>query len=676
MTSCRKRKTRCSGGATCELCIEHQVVCTYDEEPPPRNSTSSAVRRSVDEGHPHTPRLAELEKLEPRDTPTYTPRAEPVAVESGQPSRRPSLEPEATFDHGLHVGPTSGVAFLYRWQEDAGSTSEPTPNGELVPLTTYGDMSLPRVAKAQLPDAVEGKALMLVFLASVLCTEANVDSEHYFRFSMPTFRFFHQQTIERWMQNLIDRKPLEPIQAASVMVVWAHALMYSEKAPTAAYRISDRSVSYLQQVKALMNNEGGPAQVSSVEARLATCLVLLTISSFNECRFLFGLTHTLVITLGLHRKTPKQYKMSPLESQRRKRVFWAFYSIDGYLSVMLGQPRLLRDEDVDQEYPENIDDLVLDTATDLKQCPHHGSIEAALLHARLARLFAKANDILYPVEALSTVEIIQRSQRMVDALDNLERSFPPYLQPRISACLGTQTWDRQNSVLGLAMAHARILATRRTTLLTTSSDSLRVEDRQRHQTCLHACINAICAMIDRVHPMIQHKKLLWGFWLTQYVTTCAISTFLVFKMQSARGTVTYENPAINLHDYYERAEEIQKHLALIAPEGSQSKRHHQLLEKLQQRANRAHLKIRTTQQQNHQNARDVLPPIMASTDELLYSGADTYDALPPASTFDSGELTPNMFDYAFLDASSWQFLDQLGSVESDFNSDLWSYAPP
>ena len=509
-------------------------------------------------------------------------------------------------------------------------------------------MFLPQVSKAQLPDMTEAAALI----------------DHYFRFAMPTFRFLHQPTISRWMHTLIDRKPLEAIQAASVLIVLSHALMYSERAPTTSYRISDRSISYLQQAKALFSNEAGPAQVASVEARLATCLVLLSICHVNECRFLFGTTHTLVITLGLHRKTPKQFKMSPLESQRRKRVFWSFYAIDGYISVMLGQPRLLRDEDVDQEYPENIDDTVLDTATDVALCPHHGSMEASVFHAKLARLFARSNDLLYPIGHLSTVDIIQRSHGMVEMLNELERELPPYLQPRAAASLGTQTWDRQNSVLGLAIAHARILATRRSILLDITSTSLSPEDHEKYQTCLRTCLEAICAMIDRVHPMMLKQRLLWGFWLTLYSTTCAISTLLVYKMQQSR-TITPDDLEFDMNEYYQKAEEVQVHLAGIAPEASQAKRHHQLLGRLKQRANRA--QSRTASRPRPGTNVDVEFPCATRADDETSNDVDHTMVAPSAISND--QLTPNEFDFAFMDDTPWQFLDQLNSLD---NSDLWS----
>lgn len=47
---------------------------------------------------------------------------------------------------------------------------------------------------------------------------------------------------------------------------------------------------------------------------------------------------------------------SSLELELRKRIFWSVYTLDKYLSIMFGRPRLLHDEDIDQELPDEIND--------------------------------------------------------------------------------------------------------------------------------------------------------------------------------------------------------------------------------------------------------------------------------------------------------------------------------
>ena len=45
-----------------------------------------------------------------------------------------------------------------------------------------------------------------------------------------------------------------------------------------------------------------------------------------------------------------------LEFELRKRIFWSVYTLDKYLSIMFGRPRLLHDEDIDQQFPDEMND--------------------------------------------------------------------------------------------------------------------------------------------------------------------------------------------------------------------------------------------------------------------------------------------------------------------------------
>jgi hypothetical protein len=67
----------------------------------------------------------------------------------------------------------------------------------------------------------------------------------------------------------------------------------------------------------------------------------------------------IVTALGLHRKWPAKRSnngCSYLELELRKRIFWSVYTLDKYLSIMFGRPRLLHDEDIDQALPDEMND--------------------------------------------------------------------------------------------------------------------------------------------------------------------------------------------------------------------------------------------------------------------------------------------------------------------------------
>jgi hypothetical protein len=70
----------------------------------------------------------------------------------------------------------------------------------------------------------------------------------------------------------------------------------------------------------------------------------------------------MVLALGIHRKKFSQSfggSSSLVEVEMRKRVFWSAYTLDKYLSIILGRPRVFRDEDIDQHFPERLNDADL-----------------------------------------------------------------------------------------------------------------------------------------------------------------------------------------------------------------------------------------------------------------------------------------------------------------------------
>ena len=101
----------------------------------------------------------------------------------------------------------------------------------------------------------------------------------------------------------------------------------------------------------LLNAETGPVRVESVQARLAQCIHLLASSRINQAWYVFGTATQMISALGLHRKRHTGSAATSPEdagSDCRKQVFWSAYTLDRYLSVILGRPRIFRDEDVDQ----------------------------------------------------------------------------------------------------------------------------------------------------------------------------------------------------------------------------------------------------------------------------------------------------------------------------------------
>jgi hypothetical protein len=109
----------------------------------------------------------------------------------------------------------------------------------------------------------------------------------------------------------------------------------------------------------MLSIETGPPTLETIQARLGLCLFLLSSSRANQCWYIFGTTIQLVTALGLHRRRPCKASKGGttyIEQELRKRVFWSAYTLDKYLSVIFGRPRLLDDEDIDQDLPDEVND--------------------------------------------------------------------------------------------------------------------------------------------------------------------------------------------------------------------------------------------------------------------------------------------------------------------------------
>ncbi|KAG9781159.1 hypothetical protein KCU88_g3547, partial [Aureobasidium melanogenum] len=537
---------------------------------------------------------------------------------AGSQTQRPGLQTMSqqqellTFAGGQHIGPTAGVSFLYHaWNRGEGNEGEAVP---AAPLTCYGDMPQPVIRHDQpLP----------------IREEADVLLERYFRFATPTYRFLHQPSIERWMSQLLSGAHLSMAEAACALLVCAQSLLYAADGDRHKAGVDDeedlvRSRFYFDKAKSLLNQEPGPATVVSVQARLAMCLYLLSTFRINECRFTFSLACTILTSIGLHRQSSATHKLDLVTLESRKRTFWCAYVLDDYLSVMLGRPRILRDEDIDQLYPRNIDDQDLLSAEAPEELPQHGNLEAFIAHADLAKLMARNSDLLYPLQPLSESQVFERTDQMLEAVYNWRERLPDFLKPREKTLAGRRNFERQNTVLKLAYAHLRILVTRRCLLMDFSRlgrNTASIEDERAHRA-IRECADAIRAVLSTIYELSQRGSLFSAFWFTPYVALVALSTFYVFMIQNSRSSIP---PGLfpDIDEWFDKAKLCQAQLAAMSPEGSQMRRHYNLLDRLRQRAEKDAVRV---QRAGH-SLSNMLPPPAAGFQEQAPAAAATFSQL-------------------------------------------------
>lgn len=109
---------------------------------------------------------------------------------------------------------------------------------------------------------------------------------------------------------------------------------------------------------------------------------------------------------GLHRSfsnaVVENYKtsghLSTIESEVRKRVFWAIFKIDVVVSSFLGLPICSHDLEIDQEYLAEVDDEGI-TETGIQKAINKDALRpsAANAHSNLVKILKKINRWIFPV---------------------------------------------------------------------------------------------------------------------------------------------------------------------------------------------------------------------------------------------------------------------------------------
>ena len=140
--------------------------------------------------------------------------------------------------------------------------------------------------------------------------------------------------------------------------------------------------------------------LTSLQALLYMILFLQATSNLSACYAFVGIALRAALRMGLHRHLP-QAKLNPIEDESRRRVFYVIRIMDTYVSALLGFPLLLRDEDIDQPLPTEVDDELITKEAIIRPPPGTSSFfEAFNAHLRLMNILAKVIKHIYPLRGM------------------------------------------------------------------------------------------------------------------------------------------------------------------------------------------------------------------------------------------------------------------------------------
>ncbi|CEL52150.1 Transcriptional activator protein acu-15 OS=Neurospora crassa (strain ATCC 24698 / 74-OR23-1A / CBS 708,71 / DSM 1257 / FGSC 987) GN=acu-15 PE=1 SV=2 [Rhizoctonia solani AG-1 IB] len=105
----------------------------------------------------------------------------------------------------------------------------------------------------------------------------------------------------------------------------------------------------------------------------------------------FGEAAHIAVTLHMHEEASYE-GLDPIECEIRRRTFWLLFGADKSMSILLGRPICLRDEDCTLHFPKEVDDEYI-TLTGIQPQPHGKTAIVSGLNY-ISRIFALLGEIL------------------------------------------------------------------------------------------------------------------------------------------------------------------------------------------------------------------------------------------------------------------------------------------
>ncbi|KAJ9611976.1 hypothetical protein H2200_003571 [Cladophialophora chaetospira] len=259
-------------------------------------------------------------------------------------------------------------------------------------------------------------------------------SNAYFNNIHPQYPFLHEATFRAWERELAfpseTLDALSPVALFFLYMVYAVGALLLPRSGCSPEGLYTTAQLYLDQVLPLENLE-------AVQALLCCAMYSLRSPVGPSVWKLSGLALRQCIELGYHRSARRfGSTANPLRLELRRRAFWCAYILDCAGAITLGRPLGIPHQEVDAEFPLDIDDCHLTNTAILGTARQNAadpptSMSVAVHVCRLRRLWALIHTTLYSDTNLSSPAhptYQTRVQQLRGELEAWRTSIPPLPQ--------------------------------------------------------------------------------------------------------------------------------------------------------------------------------------------------------------------------------------------------------
>lgn len=194
-------------------------------------------------------------------------------------------------------------------------------------------------------------------------------AEWFFKVVNPYLPVLHRPSFMKLFNRMYDDPSFKPSPAEEVTVHCVFAIMLWQfvvrnwENPVQQADFNRRSNLHYHYALGFFRQLMASHTLQDVQAMAMLCIHLRALPKPGACWMMTSTTLNMAIELGLHRSmrswAPASRKISVLEIELRKRIFWSVLVVHIVISGKLGRPMALREEDYDVELPQAVDDNLL-----------------------------------------------------------------------------------------------------------------------------------------------------------------------------------------------------------------------------------------------------------------------------------------------------------------------------
>ncbi|CAD6446350.1 4b352ceb-2a94-493f-95f8-685ee4d53755 [Sclerotinia trifoliorum] len=330
---CRTAKQKCSGNTPCVNCITGQRPCSYDLPYTRGRRVQIQLNPAVEQNLRYSSFNDGLISVNPGSSQQEQREIPPMIGPYG----RVVITAQMMAPYQEQFNKSSNATFFHGTQQ---RLDMPRKDSH-VPVFAFGDlpMVVGRAGMVALPNKEVGAILVATYFEKV----------------SPSLLFLHRPSVESWTMDVLSddgyilHKNELKSRNAAVFLIFASAQAYN-----AVPEPTDTSMHHFHLADEQLQSETGPPQLVSIQARLLQCYYLLAKGRINQCWSTFGTVVSLIFALGIQRKHSHKDVVSLIDIECQKRVFWAAFILDKYLSYALHRPQLIELGNTDQDVPKLI----------------------------------------------------------------------------------------------------------------------------------------------------------------------------------------------------------------------------------------------------------------------------------------------------------------------------------